>query len=131
MLKLLPAMQKVCYLVVLIPLLLFLPFLLSRQSPQVTAANRLHEQYLAAQALVLRPGSDVRDAERFFEALKAIDVAYAPEDVQRSMARMISVVEANLYIRQSGGDVDAANDRVADAQTDVLRELGKWRGQPF
>ena len=47
------------------------------------------------------------------------------------MARMISVVEANLQTRQSGGNVDAANDRVADAKKDLIRALEKWRGQPF
>ena len=47
------------------------------------------------------------------------------------MALMISVVEANLAVRRTGGDVDTANDRVADAQKDLLRALDKWRGQPF
>lgn len=47
------------------------------------------------------------------------------------MARMISVVEANLAVRQSGGDVDTANERVVAAQKVLMRALEKWRGQPF
>ena len=88
------------------------PFLLMRQSPEIKAANRIHKQYRTAEAPVLRPGSGVPDAEKFLVDLKAIDVADAPEEVQRSMARMISVVEANLAARQYGGDVDASNDHV-------------------
>ena len=127
----LPAMQKVRYLVLLIPLLIFLPFVLSRQSPQVKTANRLHEQYLAAEAPVLRPDSGVREAERFLGALKAIDTDAAPKDVQLAMTKLTVAVEANLHTRESGGDVDAANDRVADARNSLIRALDKWRGQPF
>lgn len=92
-----------------------------RQSPAIKAADRIRGQYLRAQAPVLQPDSGVREAEKFLVDLKAIDVADAPGEVQQSMARMISVVEANLAVRRSGGDVDAANDGAVE----------KWRGQPY
>ena len=131
MLKLLPAMQTVRYLVLLIPLLIFLPFVLSRQSPQVKTANRLHEQYLAAEAPVLRPGSGVREAEQFLRDLKAIDTDKTPKDVELAMTKITVAVGANLYIRQSGGNVDATNDRVAAAKRDLIQALDRWRGQPY
>jgi len=102
-----------------------------RQSPKAKAAESIKSRYLGAQAPVLRPDSGVRDAEKFLVDLKAIDVADAPQEVQQSMARMISVVEANLAMRRAGGNVDAANDRVVDALKELLRALEKWRGQPF
>ena len=41
------------------------PILLFPQSPKAKAANRIREQYLAAEAPVLRLGSGVREAEQF------------------------------------------------------------------
>lgn len=132
MLNLLPAMQKVRYLVVLIPLLMFMPFVLSRQKAEAKAANRFREQYLAAEAPVLRPGCSLREAEQFLSNLKAIDTDKTPKDVELAMTKLTVAVGANLYIRQeSGGDVDATNDRLADARNDLMRALEKWRGQPF
>ena len=131
MLKLLPAMQKVRYLVLLIPLLMFMPFVLSRQKTEAKAANRIRELYLAAEAPVLRPGSGVREAEQVLWNLKAIDTDGAPKDVQLAFTKLTVAVGANVYIRQSGGDVDASNDRVEDAKKNLIRALDQWRGRPF
>lgn len=130
MLNLLPPMQKV-YLVVLIPLLMFLPFVLSRQKTEAKAANRIREQYLAAEAPVLRPGCGLREAEQFLSNLKAIDTDKTPKDVELAMTKLTVAVGANLYIRQSGGNVDATNDRVAAAKKALIGELDRWRGQPY
>ena len=66
-------------------LLTAIPFLLTRQTANSKAANRIKARYLAAQAPVLRPSSGVREAEKFLLDLKAIDVADAPQEVRHAM----------------------------------------------
>ena len=73
-------MQKVRYLVVLIPLLMFLPFVLSRQKPRAKAADRIRDTYLAVEEPMLRvpPAPSWEVVDHFLGKLKAIDTDDAP-----------------------------------------------------
>ena len=60
--------------------------------------------------------------------LKAIDTDKAPRDVQLAMTKLIVMVESNLHVRFYRGNVDAANDGVADAAKDLKRALESGAG---
>ena len=63
--------------------------------------------------------------------LKGIDLTGAPQDVRETMAAIIRAVEENATVRRTGGDTNAANDKVAFAKRDLLRALEKWREKPY
>ena len=73
-----------------------------------------------------RPGA----LDQFARDLRAIDLTDAPDDVERAMNALIVAVEANAVDRRTGGNNNAANDRVALAKHDLLRALDRWREQP-
>jgi hypothetical protein len=103
----LPAVKKRLLIVLAIPLLMFLPMILSRQSPQAKAVRHIQEQYWNAERPVLRPGSGTREVEKFLGDLKAIDTLAAPNEIQDAMVRLTVAVEAkrelvNLFDRKRG-----------------------------
>ena len=105
--------------------------ILPRLRPTADASNRIRAAYHKAEAPVLKPGSDLPEVEQFARDLRGIDLTGAPDDVERAMNALIVAAEANVVDRRTGGNTNAANDRVALAQHDLLRALDKWRAQPF
>ena len=105
--------------------------ILPRLRPTADASNRIRAAYHKAEAPVLRPGSDLPEDDQFARDLRAIDLKGAPDDVEGAMNALIVAVEANAVDRRTGGNTNAANDRVALAKRDLLRALDGWRGQPY
>jgi hypothetical protein len=126
-------MKKRLLIVFALPLLMFLPMILSRQSPHAKTVRRIAEQYWNAERPVLRPGGGTREVERFLGDLKAISTDGAPQEVQLAFTRMIVAVEANLHTRTFGDEFDtnainAANERVAEAKRELVIQFDRYRG---
>src|SRR5688572_12882008 len=94
--------------------------ILPRLRPSADAANRIREAYSRAEEPVSRPGSDLPEVDQFARDLKGIDLTGAPQDVRETMAAIILAVEGNATVRRTGGDTNAANDKVAFAKRDLL-----------
>lgn len=106
-------------------------FILPRFRTDTKAANRICDAFHKAQAPVLRPDSDLSDSVKFCQDLKAIDMTGAPADVREAMGSMIRHLDEFAVVYRVGGNIPAAQDKVAYAKRDLLRALERWRGQPF
>jgi hypothetical protein len=119
--------------ILLASVLILVPFFLSRQRPEAKAANRIREQYLAAETWILARGNNPRweDVDEFLGKLKSIDVTGAPADVERAFLLFTAAVEANVRWRTLGVNVTESNEHVAERKREFVRALDRWRGEPF
>ena len=124
-------MNRRTVIIILAIVAMLVALILPRLRQTADAANRIRAAYHRAEAPVLRPGSDLPEVDQFARDLRAIDLTGAPDEVERTMNALIVAVEANAVDRRTGGNTDAANERVALAKRDLVRALDKWRGQPY
>lgn len=99
--------------------------------PTADISNRIHSAYNEAEQPVLKLGSGLAEVDQFAQDLRTINMDGATQDVRDAMAAMINAVEENALVRRTGGDTNAANNKVAFAKRDLLRALDRWRGEPF
>jgi hypothetical protein len=118
------------FFLILVPMLVFVPFVLTHQKPETKAARRIRDAYLAAEAPVFRAGG-LPEVEGFGVKLKQIDTTSASPEVQDAMTRLTVAVEANAVVRRAGGDTNAANEKVVAAKLQLMRALTAWNGKPF
>ena len=110
---------------------LFAALILPRMRAPADVSNRIHAAYNEEEQSVLKPGSGLAEVDQFARDLRTINLDGATQDVRDAMAAMIAAVEENAIVRRTGGDTNAANDKVAFAKRDLLRALDRWRGQRF
>ena len=62
--------------------------------------------------------------------MKGIDTNKAPREVQLGLGKLIAEVAANLEARRTGGDTNAANERLVAVARELQSQFDRHRGNP-